>query len=532
MPASRTLSVVIAGDAAGARRAFQETETSATGVQSKLKKVGAGLASIGQAAALSLGTVAVGFGSMAIKAALEGEQAQARLTNAVKNAGPAFKNMGKIADGLNDKYAKWGFENDEVQISLSKLVPVTKNSADATKKLALAADIAKARHLSLEDATALLVKVQTGHVGLLGRLGIATKDATGKTISQEEAIKKLTDLYGGQADRSAGTYAGKMQALKAQFHNLSEEIGQVLLPILAAVIGFLVDHKEILIGLGVLVGTVLVAAFTAWAVSLFTAGGALAFLLSPVALVIAALVAIVAAAVFVWTHWDQIWTWIKDHPAYAVILAILAAPIAAFVLIIGGLKWLYDNWDSIWSAVQSVLQVAWDTVIHPIFDAIGWGFVAVVAAANSVRGIWDGIFDGLSTAWNAVGKPVLDAVIFAVGIAVDLYQTLSDFFGSITDPAKRTLTPNAGGYIDPTRTRASGGPVGPGQWLVGENGPELLTLGMGARGHVTNAKDTQAMGGGRTSNSTYNINVVAPSPTVAVGELMRRLRAKERAESL
>jgi hypothetical protein len=33
--------------------------------------------------------------------------------------------------------------------------------------------------------------------------------------------------------------------------------------------------------------------------------------------------------------------------------------------------------------------------------------------------------------------------------------------------------------------RAGGGPVGEGRWLVGERGPEVLTLGAGQRGYVT-----------------------------------------------
>lgn len=37
----------------------------------------------------------------------------------------------------------------------------------------------------------------TNHVALLERLGIDTKDLNGKTISQEEALKRLTAEYGG-----------------------------------------------------------------------------------------------------------------------------------------------------------------------------------------------------------------------------------------------------------------------------------------------------------------------------------------------
>lgn len=55
----------------------------------------------------------------------------------------------------------------------------------------------------------------------------------------------------------------------------------------------------------------------------------------------------------------------------------------------------------------------------------------------------------------------------------------------------QTLVGTAG-YVDPidrsldvTGARASGGPVWPGRWLVGEDGPEILTLGPGGMGGVT-----------------------------------------------
>lgn len=53
--------------------------------------------------------------------------------------------------------------------------------------------------------------------------------------------------------------------------------------------------------------------------------------------------------------------------------------------------------------------------------------------------------------------------------------------------------------------RASGGPVWPGTWLVGEEGPELLTLGQ--RGHVLNARDTSALLAGGSTRPVQSVTV-------------------------
>lgn len=48
-----------------------------------------------------------------------------------------------------------------------------------------------------------------------------------------------------------------------------------------------------------------------------------------------------------------------------------------------------------------------------------------------------------------------------------------------------------GGLLGLEGFRASGGPVGPGRWLVGEQGPEIVDIG--GRGHVYDAQTTQRM---------------------------------------
>lgn len=74
--------------------------------------------------------------------------------------------------------------------------------------------------------------------------------------------------------------------------------------------------------------------------------------------------------------------------------------------------------------------------------------------------------------------------------------------------------------------RAGGGPVGPGTWLVGERGPELLTLGASGKGYVTDAAGTrQAMSGG--GGDTINVAFYTPVPDPV--QTARAIHAKHRA---
>jgi hypothetical protein len=209
---------------------------------SKISKMFGGGLTAGVAGVFAAaGGAAVGFGAIAVKAALDGEKAHAQLVNAVKNSGHAFSAVGPFVDEASKKLANFGFENDEVETSVANLTRATKNPVAAVKEMGLAADIARGRNISLADATNILIKVQTGHVGLLGKLGINTKDLHGKTISQAEALKRLSAMYGGAAKANAETYAGKMEVLHAKLKNAEEEIGNKLIPVLAGLASFLTD---------------------------------------------------------------------------------------------------------------------------------------------------------------------------------------------------------------------------------------------------------------------------------------------------
>lgn len=77
-----------------------------------------------------------------------------------------------------------------------------------------------------------------------------------------------------------------------------------------------------------------------------------------------------------------------------------------------------------------------------------------------------------------------------------------------------------------TGARASGGPVWPGTWLVGEGGPEILHIEPGGRGEVINARETKARlssgGGGVIVNGDINVGTREDLRAMS-GELDRNL---------
>lgn len=212
--------------------------TSLRAVESGQLKVASGasdLERVATGAYVGIGLAAAGFGAVSIKSALGAEQAEAQLAQAFTATGNSIDDYGSQLDGARKKLAGFGFDNEQVNASLAQLVRVTKDPAKSVSLLALAADTARARNEDLATSTQRLVNVEAGRIRGLTQLGISTKDANGKTITSEEAIQRITALYGGSAAANAKTYQGELEAVGATAHNLEEELGGKLLPVVANV---------------------------------------------------------------------------------------------------------------------------------------------------------------------------------------------------------------------------------------------------------------------------------------------------------
>ena len=371
------------------------------------------LASVGGTALLGLAAGAVAVGAVSLKLADDFETAHARLETAVKNTGTAFDAWAPKVDAVGKKLELLGFNSTTVQAALVPLIGATHDTQKALDLMGLAADIARGRHISLQDATALLTKVETGHVALLGRMGIATKDANGKTIDATTAVQRLTDLYGGSAQANAETFHGKVQVLTAQLQDLGIKIGQFLIPIITALAGAVSDainwfekHRTVAIALGSVVGGALLLAIAAYTASMISAAIATIAATWPILAIVAAIAAVVAAVYFLWTNWDQVWNWIKNHPAIAAIVAILAGPIAAFVAIVGAAHWLYDNWSDIWNTVAAFTSAVVGSIsnfLSPIVDTLSTIIRYAGDAKNALSSIGGIIANPLGALGGALG---------------------------------------------------------------------------------------------------------------------------------
>lgn len=421
---------------------FKAKATEARHEMQKVEKEGGGnfskLGKIGGAALAGLAGGAVAFGGIAVKAALDGEKAHAQLVNAVKNSGASFKSVEPQIEALSRKFAGFGYENDEVEASLTRLTSATKNPKAAMIDLGVAADLAKARHISLEQAATLVSKVSNGNVGALGRMGIATKDAAGHTLSAAAAMKMLAEKFGGSAQAEAGTYAGKIKSFEANIKNLVERLGNELIPVLTkylvpafqavvqaigTTVNWFKKHTEIAKIVAIVVGTLLVGAVLAYVASMAAAAAATIAATWPILAIIAIIGGLVAAIVYAYDHWA--WFRTAVTVAWEGIKAAASAVADWFTgtlwpIIQNVAHWIGDAFGSLvgwfqdhWDAIKTVTTAVWD-FIAGYFTGI-WDSIAGVfrGAWGVLSGIFNLIRDLFTGHWSKLWDDVKQIVVGA-----------------------------------------------------------------------------------------------------------------------
>lgn len=181
------------------------------------------------------------LGAIAVKTALDGEAAHARLEVAITNVGQATADWDPKIKAVSDQMAQLGFNNVDVENSIAQLIPATHSVADAIQLQGLAADIARGRGESLAEATQQLASAEQGRYKSLVQAGVLSQDQVKGFKDQQDAIDALTRTYGGDASAYAGTFAGQLDKLKAESSNVAEAIGEKLIPVLNTTLSLLQD---------------------------------------------------------------------------------------------------------------------------------------------------------------------------------------------------------------------------------------------------------------------------------------------------
>lgn len=427
---SRRINVEIVGDAASIEQAFGKASKAGgrfDGVMGKLK--------LGAAGAAAGGIAVLGKSLIdSVGKAKEAEQAQARLESALSSANVSYAKHGDAIDKAIDKTSKLAaIDDEELSDAFAKLVRTTGNVTKATEGMSLAANIARARNISLEKATGIVEKAMIGQTRGLKSVGVELD----KGMTSTQALEKAQAQFAGAAEKHGATAAGAQEKLGVAFENLQEKVGQKLLPVLAKLAIKLTD-------------------MITWAE----------------------------------TNWPKFQK--AAEPVFDAIKVVIdnlidkikaiATTVAGIVKIIQGIK--DGSWSTVWAGIKQVVVdglggIVTATLELPvkILKALGEKAWAGLSAVGGW--IKNKILDGLEGIASGVSSAIIGAINAAIGLlnrAIDAYNAIPLLpnvgkVGTIGGGSGKGNTSRIGG-------RASGGPVSARTpYVVGERGPELFVPG-------------------------------------------------------
>ena len=375
-------------------------------------------------------------------------------------------------------------------LAVSMGLPQTQ-AADMSKSLVgLAADLGSFNNVPVDEALQALQSGLTGETEPLKKFGInlneaalkaqamamglsdgkAPLSAAAKAQAAYALIMQQSTTAQGDFARTSDGLANSTKTSAAQFEDMKAKIGDVLLPVMTTIVGFIssslipafeaigswiADHQDIMLALGVglaaagvAIMVTLVPAFIAWAAA---AGAAAIATIAAAAPFVLIGVAVAALAYLIINNWDTIKSalmaafdaiktavnavWQAIQTAWNAILSASSAAWGAVASVVGG----------IWNGIKAAATAVWQWVVGK-WDAISSGISSAVSAISSVIGTLVGVLklpmQAAAEVFNFV-KGRFDAMVDAIR---NVIGGISSAIGSIVDAIKRPINAIIGAW--------------------------------------------------------------------------------------
>lgn len=307
----------ITANATQAMATFKKVDTQLKLLEAQSLKTGVAMSRMQKATIAATGFLK-GFGLVAGAVAAVGIREFMTLEKNMISLGKAMANVGlntaeyrKQVEQTLMAQERLAFDADETAKAMSILLKATGDMTQSNKLLTISMDLARDRTISVEEASRLMARATQGAGRVFKEYGISLDNTKPKAEAAQEAIDRLGKKLQGSAEAYLKTFAGQMNLLKINILNFAEAIGSVLVPMLnkmisavRAVMGWLADHKTLLIAVaGVLTGVV-AAALVLVTRKLVLAAAAWAVANSGIILTTTLLVALAAGLVYAWNKWE------------------------------------------------------------------------------------------------------------------------------------------------------------------------------------------------------------------------------------
>ena len=297
--------------------------------------------------------------------------------------------------------------------------------------------------------------------------------------------------------------AGVVQGAAAVFQFFVNNWG-LIAPIIAGIAGAILVYKGAVLAINLVQN--------AWAICQGICTAAqwalnVALTANPIGIIIVAIGALIAIGVAMWMNWDSICAWCKQaFQAVGDFFVSVGSAIGSFFT--GLWEGIKNTVMSVWNGITGFLSSAWNSISSActsVFTGIG----------NAIKNVWNGIVGAIKGAINGIISAINSMIRGAVSGVNGLINGINKVTGAVGIPAIPTFTAPQIPLLAKGGTIRTDGTV-----IVGEKGPEMLTLPRGAQVTPLAKKTTQ------NSENHFNINIYADGKSVEdiIDELMPKLK--------
>jgi len=360
----------------------------------------------------------------------------------------------------------------------------TAEAAKMSIKLSgLTADLASFKNIRQDMAQTALASVYTGETESLKKLGIVMTETNLKEFARNKGIlKNIKDMTqmekvelryqfvmdrtkNAQGDfaRTSESASNQLRTLKNTLVEVGTQIGSVLMPPVTKIVKKITDWVSGFIALDgssqilIVTAALLVAGLGPLLALLSGISGVLAFMISPIGLVIAGMVALGAAAIYIRNNWDAMKERISDWAWWA---NMLIEMVRFLMVTMNPFSRLIDAYNV--AAKYFGMQV----ISNPFSDLIGGILDNLKVGTKEYEHEFGSFGDAIKAEWDRM-KPMMDKIAEFFGF------TSTGFTSDSGDGGDGGLDPDPGGKAEDKIIRLSDLFGNLGQNLIPEFGQSL-----------------------------------------------------------
>ena len=256
------------------------------------------------------------------------------------------------------------------------------------------------------------------------------------------AIDNCDGCAAGMAETMQDNLAGQLQILKSQLEELAISFGELLMPAIRTIVGWIQKFVDWLNSMDegtkkVIVTIALVAAAVGPVLIMV---GKVISAIGTIMTIVPKLAGIINAAKGVFAAFNAV---CAANP-YVIIIAAIVALVAAFIYLWNNCEEFRQFWIDLWEGIKEIAVAVWEALKD--FFVKAWEAIknTAITVWNSIKefftGLWDGIKNIFNTVVNAISAFLTNTWNGIKNTVTAVFNAIAAFFTTIWNTIKNTFT--------------------------------------------------------------------------------------------